>query len=262
MTHADNPTDNPVETPADNPADDTDPRGWRLLIEQPTDRRRRAFRFVLIFWLTFAVLGVVFLGGRAFAQCTVGGDTCPNPAVVQQKWDDGFYVHETGMQPGKAFNTPVKVHDLFRTKYVNLYKNASDARRKALMDHAAVLNNKASKLAGKRGVSKVSCQFPMTPQCAADLEWWNLDNFGDCVGWHSYPSSSYKWACSVMSNPGPNQNGLTWDQAFNGLKIAACTVASGAAIVMAVGTKGAGAPGFAAAATSVGCFTTLWEAVE
>jgi|1186.fasta_scaffold42634_1 hypothetical protein len=256
------------------------------LWHQPESRRGRAIRFSVI-WIACLGLtvGLLFvIVGKANASCAASGSdpTCPVPAQFAGKFRAGYFTKAKGIPTGKVFNTPVKVHDLFINKYKNLYKNASDARKKNLYEYGLHLYNnsrlrmvaahwtarsyiKAHPLkAGSnlRLIQRSTCLIPLSVDCLAGINWAKLSSDASCGGWHSWPNIFQQAACNRFLVPTSHQEGLTWDEVRNGLKIGACAVASGAAVVMAVGTRGAAAPGMAAMATSVGCGITLWEAVE
>jgi len=259
---------------------------FRSLWHQPEDRRGRAIRFTVI-WIVCLGLTVALLFifvGRANASCTASRSdpTCPVPAQFKDKFQSGYFTKANGIPTSKVFNTPVRVHDLFINKYENLYKNASAARKEKLYDYGIHLHNnsKLRMIAGKwtarsyirahpgtsrsglRLIQRSTCLLPLAVDCLAGLNWAELKSDAYCTGWHSWPNIFQQAACNRFLVPTSHQEGLTWDEVRNGLKIGACAVASGAAIVMAVGTKGAAAPGMAAMATSVGCGVALWEAVD
>ena len=256
------------------------------LWHQPESRKGRAIRFSVI-WIVCLGLTVTLLFvcvGKANASCSASSSdpTCPVPAQFANKFRTGYFTKASGIPTSKVFNTPVKVHDLFINRYEHLYKNAGDARKQNLYDYGVHLykNSKLRIVAGKwtarsylkahptmsgsnlRSVQRSTCFLPLSVDCLAGLNWAKLKSGAYCGGWHSWPNIFQQAACNRFLVPTSHQEGLTWDEVRNGLKIGACAVASGAAIVMAVGTRGAAAPGMAAMATSVGCGVTLWEAVE
>jgi hypothetical protein len=231
----------------------------RSLWHQPESRQGRAIRFSVI-WIMCLGLTVTLLFifvGKANASCSASSSdpTCPVPAQFKDKFAAGYFTRANGIPTRKVFNTPVKVHDLYNSSTLRMLAGQWTAR-------SYIKAHPTSSGSKPRLLQRSTCLLPLSVDCLAGLNWAKLKSDAYCGGWHSWPNIFQQPACNRFLVPTSHEEGLTWNQVQNGLKIGACAVASGAAVVMAVGTRGAAAPGMAAMATSVGCGITLWEAVD
>ena len=198
--------------------------------------------------------------GKANAVCSPSGDTCLNTVKFAKKFHNGFYSHASGIPVHKAFKSPKAARAVFTHKYIAFYKSHPKLR-KGLYRHAVHLNNQskiAERASRNLGSSRNQCFFPLTQTCQAALEWVNMIANSECAGWHSYPSLFDHAACDRFEKPTSHQEFLTKGELQRGLVIGGCTVGSGVAIVVAVGSGGGAAPLLAAGAASTGCVGTIW----
>lgn len=224
-------------------------------------KQRRAIRFIALWTIGFLLVVCLALvvGSKANAACVSSSNdpTCPTSSQFVSKWKAGFYHKRNGFKPGRLFAAPRRTRNLFEAKYAHLYNNASPKRQKALRAYSLWITRHISSKSLSRSTA-CSMQGPQTVECMALLNWQYLVQHTRCLGINTYPSLLDPGVCTYAAP----QQGVSWHQVRTGLGIAACSVTTGAAIVMAVGTEGTGAPEAAAIAGGVGCGVAFWEGVS
>lgn len=268
----------------------------RMNAGQKRGARRGTIAWVSGFIVTLVIIGIIALiQGKAFAQCVAGSNdvTCPSKAVFAKKYHNGYFNRASGVPVKKVLNTPGKDHDKYVKKYVHMWNNAGPTKRSKLHAYASSQNNKvAIRLANskwmhgsmvraaKRTLARtgkvvavpreVICQEPLTPECAASINWTSLVAGVKCGMWHSYPDTTSHLTCDRFVSPRNAGQcgitscdaGLTWAQFRDGVKVTACAVGTGLAGFAAVASEGAGVPLLGMFTTGSVCAVTLAEAVS
>ena len=249
-----------------------------------------AIYFIAVSALTLSVL--VVGSGKAHAQCTVGGDTCPAPATFAAKFASGAITHEHGAPVAKFLATPGADHDAFVSKYVT-YWNNHPGKRAGMHDHAASLNHKramqramfrwnaqypkhtsgATVRVLRKGrvvtTRAASCMEPMSPQCAAGLEWTNWVNNESCGLWRGLEDISKATTCIMQSqksvcstSTGNCAKPLTQSEFLEGLKLSTCAASVGLGVVGIITTGPGAIPAAAITTGAISCTMDAWEAFE
>lgn len=220
-------------------------------------KQRRAIRFIALWTIGFllVVCLALIVGSKANAACVSSSTdpTCPTASQFVSKWKSGFYHKRHGFKASRLFAAPRRTRNLFEAKYAHMYNNASPKKKKAMMAFSVWAANHISKTS--RNGDLCAMLGPPSLDCMERWNWAYIVQNTRCLGINTYPSLLDPGVCTYAAP----QYGLSWHEVRTGLAIGACTVATGAAITMAVGSDGTGAPAAAAIATGVGCGVTFWE---
>lgn len=232
------------------------------------DGQRRGIRRGIVVWIAGFVITLVilallaFVGGKAHAQCVAGSSdsTCPNPAAFAQKYRSGFFDHAHGLPVKKVLKTPARDRAKYVRLYVRMWNHAGPTKRSRLSHYVA------TRTTGKT----VVCQFPLTAQCAASVNWSELVAHVKCGMWHSWPDVTDHFTCDRFATPleagqcgvASCQKPLTWAQFRNGLKVSACAVGTGLAGFAVVASRGSTQSLLGLFVSGSGCAATLAEAAS
>lgn len=217
---------------------------------------------------TMVVATLTFSAPPASASClpSSSDSTCPNPPIFVAKWQAGYFTHASGVPTSQIFAAPAKTHDYWTDRWVQYYNN-HPGQQDALYKHVNAVSKRPGAMARvakwqrQHGASKGTCQFPLTPTCAAQLAWVDTITSSRCGGWYSWPETNVVHACDRFSFP-RKTTPITFDAVVQGLHLVACGVSTGAAVVTAVGSGGSAAPLAFAALAVTDCSVTAWEAVN